>query len=85
MTAALTLLLSGIGRRVSLWAGLTAAIVVAFWILLRRGRHEAAAELAFRQADARIRSMQTSRETRHDVQNADRTDLEHRADRWMRD
>lgn len=85
MTTALTLILSGIGRRVSLWAALTAAIAVALWILLRRGRREAEAELAIRQADARIRSMQTSRETRHDVQNADRADLEQRADRWMRD
>jgi hypothetical protein len=83
--ALFTSLLSGIGRRAALWASLAAAICIAVWILIRRGRLEAEAELAIRQADARIRAMQTARETRHEVQNADRADLDRRADRWMRD
>jgi uncharacterized protein HemX len=81
----ITQLLSGIGRRVALWAALAAAIGVAVWVLIRQGRLQAEAELAIRQADARIRSMQTSKETRHEVQNAHRADLDRRADRWMRD
>ena len=85
MIALLTQFLSGIGRRAALWAGLVAAIGFAIWALIRRGRLEAEAELAIRRADARIRAMQTSKETRHEVNTADRADLERRADRWMRD
>ena len=85
MTALLTSLLSGIGRRVVLWAGLTGAIAIAVWVLIRQGRLQAEAELAIRQAEARIRAMQTARETRHEVRNADRAELDRRADRWMRD
>lgn len=85
MIALITTFFAGIGRRVALWAALAAAIGVAVWVLIRRGRLEAEAELAIRQADARIRAMQTARETRHEVRNADRADLDRRADRWMRD
>ena len=42
-------------------------------------------ELERRRANARIRALQTSKDIHHDVQNADRADLERRADRWMRD
>ena len=85
MTALLTSLLSAIGRRVTLWSALAAAIAIALWVLIRKGRLQAEAELATRQADARIRAMQAAKETRHEVRNADRAELERRADRWMRD
>lgn len=85
MIALLTSLLSGIGRRVALCGALTAAIAIAVWVLIRQGRLQAEAQLAIRQADARLRAMQTARETRHEVRNADRSDLDRRADRWMRD
>ena len=78
-------LFAGIGRRIALWAALGAAILVAVRALILHGRHQAKAELAIRQADARIRAMNTARETRNDVQDADRADLERRAERWMRD
>jgi hypothetical protein len=83
--AFVTATLSGLGRRAALWSALAFAIVVAAWSLNRHGRHQAEADLAIRQADARVRAMQTSKETRHEVQNADRADLDDRADRWMRD
>ena len=54
-------------------------------VLLRQGKHAAEADLAIRRADARVRALQTSKEIRHDLQNTDRTNLERRADRWMRD
>ena len=85
MIRLLTSFLSGIGRRVALWAGLAGAIAIALWVLIRKGRLQAEAELATRQADARIRAMQAAKETRHEVRNADRADLDRRADRWMRD
>ena len=85
MSAILTTVLAGLGRRLAYWGAIIAAIGVAAWVLIRHGRLAAEADLAVRRADARIRAMQTSKEIRHDVQNTDRADLERRADRWMRD
>ena len=85
MSAILTMLFAGLGRRFAYWGAIVAAVGVAVWILLRQGKHAAEAELAIRRADARVRALQTSKEIRHEVQNADRADLERRANRWMRD
>ncbi|WP_296939616.1 hypothetical protein [uncultured Marivita sp.] len=85
MSASLTMLFAGLGRRFAYWGAIVAAVGVAVWILLRQGKHAAEADLAIRRADARVRALQTSKEIRHDLQNADRADLERRADRWMRD
>jgi hypothetical protein len=81
----LTTLLAGFGRRMAYWGALTLAIAIAVWILIRKGRHAAEADLAIRRAEARIRALQTSRDIRHDLQNTDRANLERRVDRWMRD
>mgnify|MGYP006928233598 CR=1 FL=1 len=78
-------LLTGIGRQAVLYGAIALAVLAALWIAFRQGRHAAAANFAIRRADARVRSMQTSKDIRHDVQNADRADLERRAHRWMRD
>jgi len=78
-------LLTGIGRQAVLYGAIALAVLAALWIAFRQGRQAAAANFAIRRADARVRSMQTSKDIRHDVQNADRADLERRADRWMRD
>jgi hypothetical protein len=85
MRILLTSLLSGLGRRVALYAALAAALAIGAWLLIRRGRVAAEAEFAIRRAEARLRALQTTKDIRHDVQNADRADLERRADRWMRD
>ena len=85
MSAILTMLFAGLGRRFAYWGAIVAAVGVAVWILLRQGKHAAEADLAIRRADARVRALQTPKEIRHDLQNADRADLERRADRWMRD
>jgi hypothetical protein len=85
MIGLLTTILSGIGRRAALWGAIGFAIVVALWVAFRRGRHAAKAEFIIRRADARIRSLTTAKEIRHEVRNTDRVELERRADRWMRD
>ena len=85
MSAILTMLFAGLGRRFAYWCAIVAAMGIAIWLLIRRGRLTAEAELAIRRADARVRALQTSKEIRHEVQNADRADLERRANRWMRD
>ena len=85
MSAILTMLFAGLGRRCAYWGALIAAVCIAVWILIRQGRLAAEANLAIRRADARVRALQTSKEIRHDLQNTDRADLERRANRWMRD
>ena len=85
MTAILTALLSGIGRKASFWGTIAFAIGAALWVAFRRGRLEAEVEFMIRRADARVRSLQTAKEVSNEVQNTDRADLERRLDRWMRD
>ena len=85
MSAILTTLFAGLGRRVAYWGALVAAVCIAIWLLIRQGKHAAEADLAIRRAHARVRALQTSKDIRHEVQNADRADLERRANRWMRD
>ena len=85
MISILTAMVSGIGRKAAMWGAIAVAIGAALWVALRRGRLEAEAEFLIRRADARIRSLQTAKEVSHEVQNADRADLERRYDRWMRD
>jgi len=85
MRILLTSLLSGLGRRAALYAAFAAALAIGAWLLIRRGRVQAQAAFAIRRAEARIRALQTTKDIRHDVQNAERADLERRADRWMRE
>ncbi len=85
MSALVTALLAGLGRRAAFYGAIVFALLAGLWIAFRQGRDAAEADLAIRRADARIRALQTSKEIRHEVQNADRADLERRADRWMRD
>ena len=85
MITILTAFLSGIGRNLAYWGAIAGAIGAALWVAFRRGRLEAEAEFIIRRAEARVRSLQTAKEVSNEVQNADRTDLERRLDRWMRD
>jgi hypothetical protein len=85
MISILTAIFSGIGRKAALWGAIVVAIGTALWVAFRRGRLEAEAEFIIRRADARIRSLQTAKEVSDEVQNADRSDIERRLDRWMRD
>ncbi len=85
MSAILTMLLAGFGQRFAYWGAIVFALLAALWVAFRQGRHAAEADLAIRRAEARIRTLQTSKEIRHEVQNADRADLERRVGRWMRD
>jgi hypothetical protein len=85
MIGLVTPLIAGLGKRAVLYGSLALAVIVALGIAMRQGRRAAEASYAIRRADARIRSMQTAKELRHDIQSSDRPDLERRADRWMRD
>lgn len=82
------LLSTSLGRvlgRLRLILAMVLACVAAIYVLLRQGRHQACAEFAIRQADARIAALQATKEIRNDVQKTNRAHLPERADRWMRD
>ena len=74
-----------VGRSLARAAILAAGIAGLVWLVLRRARRDAQAEEALRRANARITALKTARDIHHDLQDADRDDLQRRADRWMRD
>jgi hypothetical protein len=78
-------LFTGLGRRAAFCVAIILAVLVALGIAIRRGRQAGEARYAIRRADARIRSLQSSKEIRHEVQNMERSDLQRRLARWMRD
>jgi len=85
MMGAATFLLPKMGQRFAFWGAVAGALIIGVWLLIRRGRLDAEAQIAIRMAEARIRAMQEGKEIRHEVRNADRDELDRRADRWMRD
>ena len=78
-------LVTGLGRRAAYYVAVVLAVVGALWIAVRQGRQAGEARYAIRRAEARIRSLQSSKEIRHEVQNMERSDLQRRLTRWMRD
>ena len=64
---------------------ITFALITALWIAIRQGRQAAEANYAIRRADARIRALQTAKDTRHDVETASSVERDRRLARWMRD
>ena len=85
MLGFITSVLAGLSRQVALWLSLGLALVLALAITWRRGRAAGKAAYATRRAEARIRALTTSRDTRHDVETSDPADRHRRLDRWMRD
>ena len=78
-------LLMGLGRRAAFYGAMGLAVLGALWITFRQGRQAGEARYAIRRVEARIRSLQSSKEIRHEVQNMERSDLQRRLTRWMRD
>ena len=78
-------LVTGLGRRAAYYVAVVLAVVGALWIAVRQGRQAGEARYAIRRVEARIRSLQSSKEIRHEVQNMERNDLQRRLARWMRD
>jgi hypothetical protein len=83
--AVLTAAMVRVGRTVAHAAALAAGIAGLIWLALRPGRRDAQAEETLRRANTRITALKTARDIHHDLQDADRDDLQRRADRWMRD
>jgi O-antigen ligase len=85
MIGLVTPLIARLGRRAVLYVSLALALIAALGIAMRQGRRAAEASYAIRRADARIRALQTAKDTRHDVETASPADRDRRLDRWMRD
>jgi hypothetical protein len=85
MIGLVTSLITRLGRRAALYSTLSLAIVAALGIAMRHGRRAAEANYAIRRADARIRALQTAKDTSHDVETASPADRDRRLERWMRD
>ena len=85
MIAVFKRLVTAFGRRVALWAALILILVSALRIATRQGRHAAEADFAIRAAEARIRTLRTSREVRHDIETVPDAERDRRLSRWMRD
>ena len=83
--AVVTAAMVRVGRNLARAAALAAGIAGLVWLSLRRGRCDAQAEVTLRRANIRITALKTARDIHHDLQDADRDDLQRRADRWMRD
>ena len=56
-------LLSRLGRRAVFVGAITFALITALWIAIRQGRQAAEANYAIRRADARIRALQTAKDS----------------------
>jgi hypothetical protein len=78
-------LIASIGKRAALYGSLALALIAATGIAMRQGRRAAEANYAIRRADARIRALQTAKDTSHDVETASPADRDRRLERWMRD
>ena len=78
-------LLIGLGRRLGFAGALVGVVLLALWIAARRGRRAAEAEFAIRSAEARIRSLTTAKEVRHEIEVLPEAERDRRLDRWMRD
>ena len=74
-----------LGRRAAFYSAMALAFLAALGIALRQGRQVAEANYAIRRADARIRALQTAKDTRHDVEIASPAERDRRLTRWMRD
>ena len=83
--AVVTAAVGRVGRSLARAATLAAGIAGLVWLALRRSRRDAQAEETLRRANARITALKTARDIHHDLQDADRDDIQRRADRWMRD
>lgn len=85
MIAIVRRIVTAVGQRLALWAALILILVSALRIATRQGRHAAKADFVLRAAEARIRTLRTSREVRHEIETLPEAERDRRLDRWMRD
>jgi len=74
-----------LGTRLRLGLALAAIAISALWIAFAKGRAQARAHLAVKQAEARIRSLTYAKEIRHELEVLPDAERKRRLARWMRD
>jgi uncharacterized protein involved in outer membrane biogenesis len=74
-----------LGTRLRLGLALAAIAISALWIAFARGRAQARAHLAVKQAEARIRSLTIAKDIRHELEVLPDAERKRRLARWMRD
>ena len=74
-----------LGIRLRLGLALAAITISALWIAFAKGRAEARAHLAVKQAEARIRSLTIAKDIRHELEVLPDAERKRRLARWMRD
>jgi len=81
----ITWALGALGRKVVLFGALVLAVFLALCLVWRSGRAAGHRELATRQSAARIQTLKTSLEIRHEITQTPAPDQRRRLERWMRD
>ena len=85
MLGLITWALGALGRKVVLFGTLVLAGLLALDLVWRNGRSSGRRELVAKQSAARIQTLKTSLEIRHDIAQTPMPDQRRRLERWMRD
>ena len=85
MVGLITWVLGALGRKAVLFGALGLTAFLALGLVWRSGRVSGRRELATRQSAARIQTLKTALEVRHDIAQTPMPDQRHRLERWMRD
>ena len=85
MVGLITWALGALGRNLVLLGSLTLAMLLALSLVWRSGRAAGRRELVAKQSAARIQTLKTSLEIRHEITQTPAPDQRRRLERWMRD
>ena len=85
MVGLITWALGALGRKVVLFGTLALSGLLALGLVWRSGRVTGRRECVAMQSTARIQTLKTALEIRHDITQASTDDQHHRLERWMRD
>ena len=85
MIGLITWALGALGRKVILIGSLVLVVLLALGLIWRSGRAAGRQEHVTKQSAARIQTLKTSQEIRHEIAQTSTDDLRHRLERWMRD
>ena len=85
MVGLITWALGALGRKVVLFGTLALSGLLALGLVWRSGRVTGGRECVAMQSTARIRTLKTSMEIRHELAQTPASDQRHRLERWMWD
>lgn len=85
MVGLVTWALGALGRKLVLLGSLVLAVLITLGLVWRNGLASGRREFATKQSAARIQTLKTSLEIRHELSQTPMPDQRHRLERWMRD